>query len=142
MWILTFLTDWIVHAILAIGIIGVIASFVLSFVPIVKNYIIPARIVSIVILCLALFLEGGVANRKEWELKTAELKVKLAEAEAKAATENVKIVEKVVKKTEYIKLRGNDIIVEIDKIRTVLDTNCTIPPEFVTIHNKAAEAVK
>jgi hypothetical protein len=76
------------------------------------------------------------------------METKVAEAEAKAAIENTKIVEKVVKKTEYITRRGQDIVQYVDREVVKYDTKfapggiCEIPKEFIVAHNKAAEPVK
>ncbi len=77
-----------------------------------------------------------------------EMEAKVAAAEAKSQKVNVEIIEKVVKKTEYIKLRGQDIIKYVDRDIVKYDTKfapggqCEIPKEFITLHNKAAEAPK
>jgi hypothetical protein len=69
-------------------------------------------------------------------------------AAVESAQENVKIVEKVVKKTEYIKTRGEDIINYIDREVVKYDTKfapggvCEIPKEFIKAINDAAEAPK
>lgn len=142
MWILSILPDWAFHILLIVGVLGTIAGFVLGMIPVVKQYIIPIRVISLIVLSLALYLEGGLADNKEWELRVKEMEAKVAEAEAKAAKENVKIVEKVVTKTQIVKQRGKDIIVEVNRDRIILDKQCVIPPEFVNIHNKAAEPIK
>ena len=46
MWILSFLPTWIFYAITGIGILGVIASYVLSMVPLVNQYKLPLQVVS------------------------------------------------------------------------------------------------
>lgn len=80
--------------------------------------------------------------KKEQDLKIKDLQVKLAEAEAKSQQENVKIVEKVVTKREYYRLRGKDIIQYVDREVTKYDNQCVIPKEFVKAHNDAAEKQK
>lgn len=142
MWILSILPEWAFHTLLIVGVLGTIAGFVLGMIPIVKQYIVPIRVISLIVLSLALYLEGGLADNKEWELRVKEMEAKIAEAEAKSAKENIKIVEKVVTKTQIVKQRGRDIIVEVERDRAILDKECVIPKRFVEIHNKAAEPVK
>lgn len=148
MWILSFLPEWVFHILLIAGVLGTIAGFVLGMIPIVKQYIIPIRVISLIVLSLALYLEGGLADNKEWELRVKEMEAKVAQAEAMASKENVKIVEKVVKKTEYITRRGQDVIQYVDREIVKYDTKfapggmCEIPKEFIIAHNKAAEPVK
>jgi hypothetical protein len=148
MWILSVLPDWVFHLMLIVGVLGIVAGFVLGMIPAVKQYVLPIRVISLLVFSLALYLEGGLADYNAWQLKVKELEVKLAEAQTKSAKENTKIVEKVVKKTEYIKLRGQDIIKYVDRDIVKYDTKfapggqCEIPKEFIILHNKAAEAPK
>jgi hypothetical protein len=148
MWILSVLPDWVFHLLLIVGVLGIVAGFVLGMIPAVKQYVLPIRVISLLVFSLALYLEGGLADYNAWQLKVKELEVKLAEAQTKSAKENTKIVEKVVKKTEYIKLRGQDIIKYVDRDIVKYDTKfapggqCEIPKEFIKAHNDAAEAIK
>ena len=84
MWILYVLPEIAIHLILLVSILGVIAGFLLGFIPFVKQYKLLIQIVSILILTLGVYLEGGLADQKEWQLKVAELETKVKEAEAKA----------------------------------------------------------
>lgn len=87
-------------------------------------------------------MSGAISNEEVWQARVKELEVKLAKAEVESAKENTKIVEKIVKKTEYIKTRGNDIIQYVDREVTKYDEVCRIPPPFIRAHNNAAEAPK
>lgn len=148
MFILSILPEWVFHLMLLIGVLGTLAGFVLGMIPVIKNYIIPIRVISLLVLSLALYLEGGLADYKVWELKVKEVEAKLAEAEAKSAVENVKIVEKVVTKTQIVKTRGKDIVKYVDREIIKYDEKfakggvCEIPKEFIKAHNDAAEQPK
>jgi 4-hydroxyphenylpyruvate dioxygenase-like putative hemolysin len=90
-------------------------------------------------------MEGAMLNEQVWLLKVAEMEQKMAEAEAKSAQENVKLVEKIVVKKEYIKSRGRDIVKYIDKEIVKYDSKfaaggqCEIPKEFYKAINDAAQ---
>ncbi len=148
MWIINFLPDWVFHTIFAIGLLGTIAGFLLGFIPFIKKYVLVIQVCSILILVLGVFLEGAMSDNKEWVARVKEMEAKVAAAEAKSQKVNVEIIEKVVKKTEYIKLRGQEIIKYVDRDIVKYDTKfapggqCEIPKEFITLHNKAAEAPK
>ena len=148
MWIINFLPDWVFHTIFAIGVVGTIAGFLLGFIPLIKRYSLVIQVCSILILVLGVFLEGAMSDNKEWVARVKEMEAKVAAAEAKSQKVNVEIIEKVVKKTEYIKLRGQEIIKYVDRDIVKYDTKfapggqCEIPKEFITLHNKAAEAPK
>ena len=148
MWIISFLPDWVFHAITFVGVLGTVAGFVLGMIPAIKTYIIPVRVISILLLSFGLYLEGGLADYKVWEAKVKEVEAKLAEAELKSAKENTKIVTKVITKTQIVKVRGNDIVKYVDREIVRYDTKfapggqCEIPKEFIKAHNSAAEAPK
>ena len=148
MWIISFLPDWVFHAITIAGVLGTIVGFVLGMIPAVKTYIIPVRVISILLLSLGLYLEGGLADYKVWEAKVKEVEAKLAQAEVQSVKENTKIVTKVITKTQVVKTRGQDIVRYVDREVIKYDEKfakggiCEIPKEFIKAHNDAAEAVK
>lgn len=145
MWILTWLPDWVTHAIFFAGAAGIFLGFVLTFVPFVKQYKLAIQIASLFIFALGVYLEGAMADNNEWVAKVKELEAKIAVAEEKSKTENVKIEEKVVTKTQVIKEKGKNIIQYIDRevvknndvIKYV--ENCPVPKEIVDAHNAAAK---
>ena len=148
MFILSILPDWVFHAITIAGILGTVAGFVLGMIPVIKTYIIPVRVISILLLSLGLYLEGGLADYKVWEARVKEVEAKLAEAEVKSAKENTKIVTKVITKTQIVRTRGEDIVRYVDREIIKYDTKfakggmCEIPQEFIKAHNDAAEQIK
>ena len=83
-------------------------------------------------------MAGAVHDNNAWKLRVANLEKKVAEASTKSEKENVKIVEKVVVKREYYRVRGNDIIEYVDREVVKYDDKCEVPKEFIEAHNKAA----
>jgi uncharacterized membrane protein len=142
MWILSILPDWAFHALLIAGVLGTIAGFVLGMIPAVRSYLIPIRVISLIVLSLALFLEGGLADNQVWQLKVKEVEAKIAKAEAESAQANTKIVEKAT--TRIAKQKEKTVIVRqyIDREVTKYDSQCVIPKEFIKAHNDAAEQAK
>lgn len=139
MWIINFLPEFMVHMIFLLGIAGTIAGFVLGFIPFVNKYKLPIQIISLLILSLGLYLEGGLSEKARWESKVKEMEVRVAKAEAEAAKVNVEIVEKVIKETQVIKEKGQKIIEYIDREVKVYDDKCTIPEVAILAHNMAVE---
>lgn len=141
MWILTVLPEWVFHLILGLGLVGLIAGFVLGFIPFVRQYKLAIQIISLIIFALGLYLEGGLADYKEWEMKSAEMKVKLAEMETKLAQTDTKIVEKVITKTQIVREKGKDVIKYVDREVIKYDTKflpggeCELPKEFFKAYN-------
>ena len=123
---------------LAAGILGTVAGFVLGTVPFIGRYILPIRVISLLVLVIAVYLEGGLADNKEWQLKVKEVEAKLAKAEAESQKQNVKIVTRIVKKTELVRTRGDDIVKYIDREVVKYDNICPIPSVVVKAHNAAA----
>ena len=148
MWILSILPDAAIHVIFGLGILGTIAGFVLGFIPFVKAYQFAIQICSIIVLVFGVYLEGGLADYKEWELRVKEMEAKVAKAEAESANKNVEIQEKIVEKTKVIREKGRDIIKYIDKevikkeevIKYI--ENCPVPKEIIDLHNQATELNK
>jgi len=148
MWILSILPDVAIHLIFILGILGTIAGFVLGFIPFVKTYQFAIQICSIVILVFGVYLEGGLAENKEWELRVKEMEAKVAQAEAQSANKNIEIQEKIVEKTKVIREKGKDIIKYIDKEVVKKEEvvkyieNCPVPKEIIDLHNQATELNK
>ena len=148
MWILSILPNAAIHTIFGLGILGILAGFVLGFIPLFKTYKLAIQVCSIVIMTFGVYLEGGLADAKEWELKVKEMEVKMAQAEVKSGEKNVEIQEKIVEKTKLVREKGKDIIKYLDrevvKNQEVIKyvENCPIPKEIIDLHNQATELNK
>ena len=163
MWIFTVLPDAIIHVIFGLGVLGLVAGFVLGFIPIINKYKLPIQIISILVFALGLYLEGGLADNKEWQFRVKELEVKLAKAEAESSKKNVEIQTEVVERVKIVKEKGQkqiEYITKLEKGETVtiekdmseeerrrfqtqlaeLRKNiesCTVPELIVIEHNRA-----
>ena len=152
MWMLSFIPDSliavIVHIIFAIGVIGFFVGSLASILPFISVYGKIIKNVAGVLLIVGLYLEGGLGVEQDWRKKVAEMEAKVALAEQQSVKENVRIVEKIVKQTEYIKTRGKDIVKYVDREVVKYDTKfasggqCEIPKEFIKALNAAAEMPK
>ena len=108
--------------------------------PLLWQYQLPFKILGIALLTLGVYFRGGYAVEETWRERVAEVEAKLKVAEEKSAKENTRIETRVVKKTEYIKTRGQDIVQYVDREVTRYDNSCIIPKPFIEAHNRAAEA--
>jgi len=148
MWILQWLPDWIFYAILTLGILGFIITYLLKFIPIPGLYMYktPIQVVSLIFIVVGVYMSGSIANEHAWQARVKELEVKLAAAEAEGAKESVKIVEKVVTQQKVIKEKGQEVIKYVDREVVKYDTKflpggeCEIPKEFLKALNEAAKA--
>lgn len=137
MWILSFLPTWIFYAIVVLGILGVIASYVLSMVPLVNQYKLPLQVVSIVIIAFGVFIIGGVENELSWQAKVKELEAQVAVATAKSNETNTKVQQKVITKIQIVKQQVEVVKKEIEVQKEYINADCKINPIVIDLYNKA-----
>lgn len=139
MWIIKFMPEWAFHMLLIVGLLSTIAGFALGMIPFIKKYTLALKILGITGLCLALYLEGGLADYKEWELRVKEMEAKVAKAEAESQKVNTEIVEKIVYKDKIIKEKAQVVKQYIDREIVKYDETCKIPEPVIKAHNAAAK---
>jgi len=148
MWILEWLPNWLFYAIFFAGLLGLLVSYVMKFIPLVYIYKTPIQLGSIIAIVFGTYMAGAISNQEAWEARVKEMELKVAAAEVQFAKENIKIVEKIVNKTQIIRTRGDDVIKYVDREIVKYNTKfapggeCEIPKEFIKAHNDAAEAPK
>jgi len=144
MLLLEFLPNWVFHVLLIVGVLGLLSSVVLKFIPVIKTYDLPVKVISILLIMTGVWFEGAISNQAAWEARVAEMQVKVAEAEAQSEKTNVKIITKVVKQLELVRERGQDVIKYVDrevaKDQEVIKfvENCPIPQIIIDAHNASA----
>ena len=150
MWILNWLPDVVFHLVLILGLLALVASWMIKvlpvkLIPMMMQYRVPLQIAGVVLTVLGVWYEGGIAKDAEWKAKVAEAEQKVAQAEAKAATQNVKVITKYVDKVKVVKEKGDEVVKYVDREIVKYDTKfaaggqCEIPKEFLTAVNMAAE---
>jgi len=137
-WLLAFLPVWIIHSLFFVGLAGLLVAFFVQRIPFVKTYGYLIKIVSSILLVLGLFLQGALAYKESTALAVAELEAKLAKAEAKSQKTNVEIVEKIVKDTEVVRVKGKTITEYVDREVVKYENKCPLPTEVIRAHNAAA----
>jgi hypothetical protein len=139
MWILQWLPNWIFHLIVLAGIGGLLASWVIRFVPFIATYRFPIQVASIVLLVFGIYMEGSIANQAAWEAKVAEVKLEMAKKETASAEASVKVITKYVEKIKVVKETNDAIIKEVPKyINQAADAKCDVPNSFVVLHDSAS----
>jgi len=147
-WMLGLIPDWIWTLVLIAGILGILASWVLKFIPFVSTYSLPIQIGSTIALLIGVYFQSAIANENKWQAKIADLEKQIAEAQNKSKETNLIVQEKIVTKTKVIKERGENIVSYID--REVIKKEeiikyiemCSVPKETIELHNQAAEMNK
>ena len=140
MWILQFVPDWLFNVILACGVLGLLATYVLKFIPIpmVYMYKTPIQLASVVLIVFGTFMNGVVYNQNTWLAKVAELEKKVEEGKLQSEKVNTEVVTKYLTKTQVIKEKGEDVIQYVDREVVKIDERCTLSSESVKAHNQAA----
>ena len=147
-WILSFIPDWVWTLVLIFGILGILASWVLKFIPFISTYRLPIQVASIIALVVGVYFQGVIANEAKWQGKIAELQQKVAEAEIKSKETNIVVQEKIVTKTKVIKEKGKDIVNYIDREVVKKEEiikyieQCPVPKEIIDLHNQAVDLNK
>jgi len=148
MWILQWLPNWIFYGVFFVGLLGLLATYIMKFIPLVYVYRTPIQAVSVLAIAIGTYMSGAISNEEAWQARVKEMEAKVAAAEVQSVKENIKIVEKVVIKTQIVRTRGQDIIQYVDREIVKYDTKfapggvCEIPKEFIKALNDAAEAPK
>ncbi len=137
-WLLTLLPVWIIHSVLGLGVLGLLIAFFVQRIPFVKTYGYLIKIVSSILVVLGIFMQGALAYKESTALAVAKLEKKLAEAEAKSQKTNVEIVEKIVKDTEIVRVKGKTVTEYVDREVIKYDNKCELPIEVIRAHNAAA----
>ena len=137
MWILSYLPTWIFYAIVVLGILGVVASYVLSMVPLVNQYKIPLQVVSIVVIAFVVFIIVGVENELSWQAKVKELEAQVAVATAKSNETNTVVQQKVITKIQIVKQQVEVVKREIEVQKEYINTDCKVSPTAIDLYNKA-----
>ena len=142
-WVISLIPDgifiWITYALFAIGAILYVASKLVSWIPLMMQYRLPAELLGIVLLIAGAYLFGGYGTEMMWRQRVNDLQKQVAEAEAKSQQVNTVIETqvvtkiKVVKETVYV---NKEIIKEV--VGKQLDAQCTIPVSAISLHDSSS----
>jgi uncharacterized membrane protein len=134
-WILEIFPNWIWWVLLTAGLF----SYFLSHLIPIKTYQLPIKIAGGTTVAAVIFILGLLYANGVWQQAAQELQAKVAIAEAKSQVVNEVIKERVVTKTQVVKQRGEATVEYITREVVKHNAGCTIPPEFINAHNRAAE---
>jgi hypothetical protein len=142
-WIFSLIPDailnWVYWLIIAIGITGMFAGWLGKFIPMYGKYVGILKPVGIILVILGVWLRGGYDTEMAWRAKVEEAQAKVAKAEAASQEVNTKLETERKKKakvrTEYITTVKERIVKETQ----VIDAECKVAPEAISILNDAAK---
>jgi len=119
MWQITFmlglLPDWFWALVLIAGILGVLAAWVLKFIPFVANYRLPIQVGSVLLLLVGVYFQGVIANEEKYKAEHARLKELVAKQEAEFKQINQDLSKAQAERDDAIASRGKTITKTIDR---------------------------
>jgi len=146
MWIVSFLPtsflSFLVHSMLFLGLVGYLANIFLKNIPIINQYSVPLKIVSIVLVVFGVFFEGSLMTEKSWRAKVEELEQKIAIAEVKSNETNTQIETVYVDRIETVKEIQYVTLKNIKSNSFNMDKDCKIEKNVIDLLNTSARGVK
>ena len=97
---------------------------------------------SIVLLVIGIWFEGGISNNNAWLEKVHALEKKIAEAETKSAEANTALVSKIAEKNKEIAKVQSELKNRIRESANIMDTECKVSSYAINIMNDAARGPK
>ena len=142
-WMLSLIPDsifiWVTYLLFGLGFALYVASKLVTWIPMIKAYKLPAELVGVVLLVIGSYLFGGYGTEMSWRERVAELEAKLKLAEEKSQQVNTVIQEKIVYKTKIVEKKTVEYVDRIKEIAKEIDAKCEVDPRVIDALNKASE---
>jgi hypothetical protein len=148
MWMISWLPDsFLLYAVNILLVVGAVSAFLSFFIihrvvrwfPALAPYHLIIQIVSAVLLVAGLYFKGGLGVEMAWRERVAELEAKVKESEEKAKVVNEKIVVEYRDRVRTVVETKVVIQEKIKEVEKIVDGQCKVAPEAVSIHNEAAK---
>jgi len=138
-WLLQLIPDgifvWLTYLLFAAGLVLYVASKLVSWIPLMRQYRLPAELVGVVALVIAAYFYGGVSYREQ----IAEMKQRIRVAEEKSQQVNTVIETKIIEKVKVVK---ENVYITREIVRDTagrqLDAQCSLPRSTVSLHDSAS----
>jgi hypothetical protein len=127
----------IYYVMLSAGIVLYIASKLVTWIPMMGQYRLPAEIVGVVLLVIGAYFYGGHGVQKAWLERVAELEAKVQAAESKSQQVNTVIETKIVERVRIVEKKVEVVRKEIEIQREVINAECKINDVAIELYNKA-----
>ena len=142
-WVLALIPDsfflWITYLLIAVGVGLYVASKLVTWIPLISQYKLPAELVGVVLLVAGSYLFGSHGTEMAWRERVRELEAKVKAAEEKSQQVNTVIETKIVEKIKVVK---ENVYVNREIIKEVagkqLDAQCTLPKSTISLHDSAS----
>ena len=138
-WLLQLVPDsifvWITYLLFATGVILYVASKLVSWIPLMGQYRLPAELVGVVALVIAGYFYGGISYREQ----IAEMKQRIRIAEEQSQKVNAVIETKIIEKVKVVK---QNVYITREIVKEVagrqLDAQCSLPQSTISLHDSAS----
>jgi hypothetical protein len=138
-WLLQLIPDgifvWITYLLFAAGVVLYVASKLVSWIPLMGQYRLPAELAGVVALVIAAYFYGGVSYREQ----IAEMKQRVRIAEEKSQQVNTVIETKIIEKIKVVK---ENVYITREIVKEVagqqLDAQCSLPRSTISLHDSAS----
>jgi len=138
-WLLQLIPDgvfvWLTYLLFGAGVILYVASKLVSWIPLMGQYRLPAELVGVVALVIAAYFYGGISYREQ----IAEMKQRIRVAEEKSQQVNTVIETKIIEKVKVVK---QNVYITREIVRDTagrqLDAQCSLPRSTVSLHDSAS----
>jgi len=138
-WLLQLVPDsifvWITYLLFAAGLVLYVASKLVSWIPLIGQYRLPAELVGVVALVIAGYFYGGISYREQ----IAEMKQRVRIAEEQSQKVNAVIETKIIEKVKVVK---QNVYITREIVRDTagrqLDAQCSLPRSTVSLHDSAS----
>jgi hypothetical protein len=138
-WLLQLVPDsifvWITYLLFAAGLVLYVASKLVSWIPLMGQYRLPAELVGVVALVIAAYFYGGISYREQ----IAEMKQRIRIAEEQSQKVNTVIETKIIEKVKVVK---ENVYITREIVRDTagqqLDSQCSLPRSTVSLHDSAS----
>lgn len=122
---------------LAAGVVLYIASKLVTWIPMMGQYKLPAEIVGVILLVIGAYFYGGHGVQKAWLERVDELEAKVKAAESKSQIVNTVIQTKIVERVKIVEKQVQVVKKEIEIQREVINAECKINDVAIELYNKA-----
>ena len=138
-WLLQLIPDsifvWITYLLFAAGVVLYVASKLVSWIPLMGQYRLPAELVGVVALVIAAYFSGGISYREQ----ISEMKQRIKVAEERSQQVNTVIETKIIEKVKVVK---QNVYITREIVRDTagrqLDAQCSLPRSTVSLHDSAS----
>jgi hypothetical protein len=138
-WLLQLIPDgvfvWLTYLLFGAGVLLYVASKLVSWIPLMGQYRLPAELIGVVALVIAAYFYGGISYREQ----IAEMKQRVKIAEEKSQQVNTVIETKIIEKVKVVK---QNVYITREIVRDTagrqLDAQCSLPRSTVSLHDSAS----